>query len=50
MIFHKNAQSFDFPSSVVIFTDPPYYDNIAYSELSDYFYILIKQSVKSIFP
>lgn len=31
-------------------TDPPYYDNIAYADLSDYFYIWLRSSLKSIFP
>jgi putative DNA methylase len=31
-------------------TDPPYYDNIAYADLSDYFYIWLRSSLKSVFP
>lgn len=26
-------------SGLVVSTDPPYYDNIGYSDLSDYFYV-----------
>lgn len=31
-------------------TDPPYYDNIGYSDLSDYFYVWLRRSLKSIHP
>lgn len=34
----------------VISTDPPYYDNIGYSDLSDYFYIWLRRSLKSVYP
>ncbi|XKH53106.1 DUF1156 domain-containing protein [Citricoccus nitrophenolicus] len=31
-------------------TDPPYYDNIGYSDLSDYFYVWLRRSMKSVHP
>lgn len=31
-------------------TDPPYYDNIGYADLSDYFYVWLKRSVGDIYP
>lgn len=34
----------------VISTDPPYYDNIGYADLSDYFYIWLRSSLSSIWP
>jgi putative DNA methylase len=34
----------------LISTDPPYYDNIAYADLSDFFYVWLRRSMKSIFP
>lgn len=34
----------------VISTDPPYYDNIGYADLSDFFYVWMRRSLKSIFP
>jgi putative DNA methylase len=37
-------------SGVVVSTDPPYYDNIGYSDLSDFFYIWLRQSLESIYP
>ena len=35
---------------VIICTDSPYYDNIGYSDLSDFFYVLMKISLKGIIP
>ena len=34
----------------VISTDPPYYDNIGYADLSDFFYVWLRRSLKSVFP
>jgi putative DNA methylase len=31
-------------------TDPPYYDNIAYADLSDFFYVWLRRSLKPVFP
>jgi putative DNA methylase len=33
-----------------VLTDPPYYDNVPYSDLSDFFYVWLKRSVGDIFP
>ena len=30
--------------------DPPYYDNIAYADLSDFFYVWLRRSLRSLFP
>lgn len=35
---------------VVVSTDPPYYDNIGYSELSDFFYVWLRRSLRTIWP
>ena len=34
----------------LISTDPPYYDNIGYAELSDFFYVWLRRAVRSIYP
>ena len=34
----------------VISTDPPYYDNIAYADLSDFFYVWLRRSLRGVFP
>lgn len=33
-----------------ISTDPPYYDNIGYGDLSDYFYVWLRQSLQDTYP
>ena len=38
------------PSGGLISTDPPYYDNIGYSDLSDYFYVWLRRSLREIYP
>ena len=35
---------------VMISTDPPYYDNIGYADLSDFFYVWMRQSLRSTYP
>jgi putative DNA methylase len=35
---------------VVVSTDPPYYDNIGYSDLSDYFYVWLRRSLRDVHP
>ena len=34
----------------VVSTDPPYYDNVGYADLSDFFYIWLRRSLRSVFP
>lgn len=34
----------------VIITDPPYYDNIGYADLSDFFYVWIRPLLRDIYP
>ena len=34
----------------MISTDPPYYDNIGYADLSDFFYVWLRRSLKPVFP
>ena len=33
-----------------IFTDPPYYDNVPYSYLSDFFYVWLKRTLADVYP
>ena len=35
---------------MMISTDPPYYDNIGYADLSDFFYIWLRRCLKNIYP
>jgi putative DNA methylase len=34
----------------VVSTDPPYYDNIGYADLSDFFYVWLRRALKPVFP
>ena len=37
-------------SNVIISTDPPYYDNIGYADLSDHFYVWLRPSLRTVWP
>ena len=34
----------------VVCTDPPYYDNISYADLSDFFYVWLRRNLRQIWP
>ena len=38
------------PMSVAVCTDPPYYDNVGYADLSDFFYVWLRRSLASMYP
>jgi len=44
-----NAASQSISTGKVVSTDPPYYDNIGYADLSDFFYVWLRRSLKSRF-
>ena len=35
---------------LIVSTDPPYYDNIGYADLSDFFYVWLRKSLRTIYP
>jgi putative DNA methylase len=45
----QDAQSVLFTNRFVS-TDPPYYDNIGYADLSDFFYVWLRYSLRQVFP
>lgn len=45
-----NASAQDISTGKVISTDPPYYDNISYADLSDFFYVWLRKTLRPIFP
>ena len=47
-----SAISIPYPDNYfdAIFTDPPYYDNINYAELSDFFYVWLKRTIGDLYP
>lgn len=44
------AAALEKKGDLVISTDPPYYDNIGYADLSDFFYVWLRRSLKSVYP
>ncbi|MGB0796367.1 MAG: DUF1156 domain-containing protein, partial [Paracoccaceae bacterium] len=49
-ISQHDAQTVEFPSGAVVSTDPPYYDNIGYSDLSDFFFSWMRPALKDVYP
>ena len=45
-----DAQSQVLSAGSIISTDPPYYDNIGYADLSDFFYVWLLRSLRPVFP
>lgn len=45
-----DAQTQSVSKAKVVSTDPPYYDNIGYADLSDFFYVWLRKSLKPIYP
>ena len=49
-VFHNAAQYQKLSTTKIISTDPPYYDNIGYADLSDFFYVWLRRSLRPVFP
>jgi putative DNA methylase len=47
---HDCGEALALDRAPVIATDPPYYDNIGYADLSDFFYVWLRRSLKATFP
>lgn len=45
-----DAVSTNLSANKLVSTDPPYYDNIGYADLSDYFYVWMRKNTRSIYP
>ncbi|MCP9779412.1 MULTISPECIES: DUF1156 domain-containing protein [Cyanobium] len=45
-----SAQDQTLSANRVISSDPPYYDNIGYADLSDFFYVWLRRSLRLVFP
>lgn len=48
-ISQLDAQTADFQGKVIS-TDPPYYDNIGYADLSDFFYVWMRKCLREVYP
>jgi putative DNA methylase len=49
-VVQDDAQTQQISRAKVVSTDPPYYDNVAYADLSDFFYVWLRRSLQSVFP
>ena len=46
----RDARTLSIETPRVFSTDPPYYDNIGYADLSDFFYVWLRRSLRTVFP
>jgi putative DNA methylase len=49
-VSQADAQTQTISVNKIISTDPPYYDNIGYADLSDFFYVWLRRALRPIFP
>ena len=49
-VVQGDGTNFEFPENAVLFTELPYYDNIGYADLSDYFYVWMRRCLKDVYP
>lgn len=49
-ISQMDAQNVSLPAGAVISTDPPYYDNVPYADISDFFYHWHRRALSSQYP
>ena len=50
-VYQADASTTSYASdSPVIVTDPPYYDNIGYADLADFFYVWLRKPLRGIYP
>ncbi len=50
LVPQSDAQTQTLSKDKVVSIDPPYYDNIGYADLSDFFYVWLRRSLKPILP
>lgn len=52
VVTQASATELPYPDNYfdAVFTDPPYYDNVPYSYLSDFFYVWLKRSIGDLYP
>ncbi len=48
--YQAAAQDEVWRDAPVVSTDPPYYDNVGYADLSDFFYVWLRRTLKPVFP
>jgi adenine-specific DNA methylase len=52
VVVQCSATSLPYPDNFfdAVITDPPYYDNVNYAELSDFFYVWLKRTIRDLYP
>ncbi|MFO0983239.1 MAG: hypothetical protein U1E76_16155, partial [Planctomycetota bacterium] len=50
LVTQDDARKQQVSAGKVISTDPPYYDNVGYADLSDFFYVWLRPSLRLVFP
>jgi putative DNA methylase len=52
VVFQASATELPYPDNYfdAVFTDPPYYNNVPYADLSDFFYVWLKRSIGDLYP
>lgn len=48
--YQDDAQAQHISNAKLVSTDPPYYDNVGYADLSDFFYVWLRRSLRGLFP
>ncbi|MDW8300076.1 MAG: DUF1156 domain-containing protein [Anaerolineae bacterium] len=48
--YQQDARTINYDQYLVISTDPPYYDNIGYADLSDFFYVWLRPMLRDVYP
>ena len=46
----EDARDVNYPDEFALSTDPPYYDNIGYADLSDFFYVWLRPAISPVYP
>jgi len=49
-VSQKSADAIEQTKHFVFSTDPPYYDNVPYADLSDFFYVWLRRSLQTVYP
>src|SRR6266851_1572533 len=51
-VYRASANQLPFEGKILdaVITDPPYYDNVSYADLSDFFYVWLKRSIGFLYP
>jgi putative DNA methylase len=49
-VIQANASTQEITTGKLVSTDPPYYDNIGYADLSDFFYVWLRRALRPVYP